>query len=81
MAWLKVKSNVTGQIDTVTDTAYENYFKSMGIYTIIEDNDKKDKKPQIVEEKPIQEDASVKPIKPIRPLKAKADVNDISEEV
>lgn len=81
MAWLKVKSNVTGKIDTIADTAYENYFKNMGVYTIIKDNDKKEEKPQVVETKPVQEDTSVKPIKPIRPLKAKADVNDISEEV
>lgn len=81
MAWLKVKSNVTGKIDTIADTAYDNYYKNMGIYTVIEEDNKKEEKLQVVDTKPIQENNSVKPIKPIKPLRAKADVNDISEEI
>lgn len=78
MAWLKVKSNVTGKIDTVADTAYENYYKNMGIYTIVKDDNKKEEKYKVVESKPTQENTSIKPIKP---LKAKADSKDISEEI
>lgn len=81
MAWLKVKSNVTGKVDTIADTAYENYYKNMGIYTIVKDNNKKEEKPKVVEAEHIQEETSAKPIKPIKPLKAKADINDISEEI
>lgn len=81
MAWLKVKSNVTGKIDTIADTAYENFYKNMGIYTIVENDNKKEEKSQIVETKAVLEDTSAKPIKPIKSLKAKADFKGINEEV
>lgn len=78
MAWIKVKSNVTGKIDTIADTAYENYYKNMGIYTIIKENNEKEEKPKVDKLIPTQENTSIKPIKP---LKAKADSRDISEEI
>lgn len=81
MAWLKVKSNVTGKIDTIADTAYENYYKNMGIYTIVKESNKEEEVPKVIEKKPMQEDTSVKPIKPIKPLKAKADESMINSEI
>lgn len=37
MAWIKVKSSLSGQVDLVTEDAYETYFKASNVYTIIEE--------------------------------------------
>ena len=89
MAWIKIKSMLSGKTDLVTDEAYKSYVEPTGIYTVVSDEKKPEPKPQpkpVVEEK--VEPVAEKPkktqpaITPIKPLKTKSgDNSKINTEI
>lgn len=92
MAWIEIKSSLTGQTSVVTESAYKNFFKSTGLFTIIGETApiQEEIKP-VINEKPHEEIKPVvdekpeakepKPIKPIKPVKPKADDSKINDKV
>lgn len=51
MAFIKIKSSLTGEIDLVSESAYKSYFEPTHLFTIVEEQKVK-KEPEV--EKPLE---------------------------
>lgn len=87
MALIKVKSHLTGEVNFVPESAYNNYLKPTNLYTVIEEAKEpvkatKQEQPKVERvAEPVAEEKKIAPIKPIKPIKPKADYSDINEEI